>query len=91
MPKPAVHHIHLTAGAPVDYLIDLTYKDYVYYNDRTKLFKVTKTGIIPDGYQKTSLLRKHWSSVQSFDDYLRNLILLNRESGCCQESHPIWL
>lgn len=34
MPKPAVHHLHVTASAPVDYLIKLTYYDYVYYNDR---------------------------------------------------------
>ncbi len=34
MPKPAVHHCHVTAAAPVDFLIDLTYRDYVYYNDR---------------------------------------------------------
>jgi hypothetical protein len=34
MPKPAVHHCHVTAAAPVDYLIELTYRDYVYYNDR---------------------------------------------------------
>jgi len=34
MPKPAVHHCHLTAAAPIDYLIRLTYYDFVYYNDR---------------------------------------------------------
>ena len=31
MPKPAVHHCHLTAAAPLDYLIKLTYYDFVYY------------------------------------------------------------
>ncbi len=34
MPKPAVHHCHLTAAAPLDYLIKLTYYDFVYYSDR---------------------------------------------------------
>jgi hypothetical protein len=44
MPKPAVHHCHITAAAPVDLLIRLTYYDYVYYNDRAQLFKVSKNG-----------------------------------------------
>jgi hypothetical protein len=50
MPKPAVHHCHVTAAAPVDFLIDLTYRDYVYYNDRAQLFKVSKNGITEEGY-----------------------------------------
>jgi hypothetical protein len=50
MPKPAVHHLHITAGAPVDYLIKLTYEDFVYYNDRAQLFKVNRLGITEDGY-----------------------------------------
>lgn len=45
MPKPAIHHLHLTAGSPIDFLIKLTYNDYVYYNDRLMLFKVSKKGI----------------------------------------------
>ena len=32
MPKPAVHHAHLTACASLDSLIQLTYKDCVYYS-----------------------------------------------------------
>ena len=32
MPKPAVHHAHLTACADLNYLITLTYKDCVYYS-----------------------------------------------------------
>ena len=50
MPKPAVHHVHTTAGAPVEYLIKLTYEDYVYYNDRAQLFKVSRHGITEEGY-----------------------------------------
>jgi|LauGreDrversion4_2_1035121.scaffolds.fasta_scaffold556928_1 hypothetical protein len=90
MPKPAVHHLHITAAAPVEYLIELTYKDYVYYNDRAQLFKVSRLGIKEEGYQKTSLLRKHWGKAEDFDAYLTEKILLSRKDGCCQESHPIW-
>ena len=50
MPKPAVHHCHVTAAAPVDFLIELTYRNYVYYNDRAQLFKVSKNGITEEGY-----------------------------------------
>ena len=32
MPKPAVHHAHLTACADIDFLISLTYKDCVYFS-----------------------------------------------------------
>ena len=33
MPKPVVHHIHLTAACPVNYLVKkLCYYDFVYYS-----------------------------------------------------------
>lgn len=91
LPKPAVHHLHITAAAPVDYLIKLTYYDYVYYNDRAGLFKVSKKGIKEEGYQKTTTLRQYWANALDFDSYLKEKILLSRKEGCCQESHPIWM
>ena len=92
MPKPAVHHLHITAAAPVDLLIKLTYYDYVYYNDRAQLFKVSKNGPPKEeGYQKTVTLRKYWGKAEDFDNHLRQRILLSKKEGCCQESHPIWL
>lgn len=45
LPKPVLHHIHSTCLAPVDYLIKLTYNDYVYLNIRTNCFLVRKLGI----------------------------------------------
>ena len=45
MPKPVLHHIHSTCWAPVDYLIKLTYKDHVYFNEKLKSFKVTRNGM----------------------------------------------
>lgn len=33
MPKPVVHHIHLTAACPISFLVNkLCYYDFVYYN-----------------------------------------------------------
>lgn len=43
MPKPVLHHVHSTCWAPIDLLIKLTYKDYVYFNEKEKSFKVSKT------------------------------------------------
>lgn len=79
MPKPAVHHLHLTAACPLDFLVKLTRYDYVYYNERTGLFKVSKKGIPSEGYILVNNLRKHWSSSKEFDDFIKNKILLNRD------------
>lgn len=67
MPKPVVHHLHITAGAPVKFLIKLTYYDYVYYNERLDLFKVSRNGIKEEGFQKTTTLRKYWAKASDFD------------------------
>ena len=40
MPKGGLHHIHTTAAPAVDFYIQLTYNDSVYFNEREKLFKV---------------------------------------------------
>lgn len=33
MPKPVVHHIHLTAACPISHLVEkICYYSYVYYN-----------------------------------------------------------
>jgi hypothetical protein len=50
MPKPVIHHLHLTAAAPIDFLVKLTYYDHVYFNDRLNIFKVSKKGIHEEGY-----------------------------------------
>jgi len=43
MPKPVVHHIHLTAACPLDFLVSkILYYDFVYFNQKEQNFKVTK-------------------------------------------------
>lgn len=33
MPKPVIHHVHLTAACPISFLVErLCYYDFVYYN-----------------------------------------------------------
>jgi hypothetical protein len=51
MPKTAVHHIHLTAAASIDFLIrKLCYYDFVYFNQKDQMFKVSKNGCDMPGY-----------------------------------------
>ena len=90
MPKPAVHHLHTTAACPLDFLIKLTYYDYVYYNERTMLFKVSKKGIVQDGFIQVNTLRKYWGNAVDFDNYLKDIILVNKKTASSQESHQIW-
>ena len=90
MPKPAVHHIHLTASCPIEFLVKkLCYYDYVYYNQKDQMFKVSKNGCKLPGYVSVTSLRMYWESSTKFDNYLEETILL-REGIQCQEHHEIW-
>ena len=40
MPKGGLHHLHTTAAPSADFYVKLTYNDFVYFNEREKLFKV---------------------------------------------------
>ena len=90
MPKPVVHHLHLTAACPIEYLIKLTYYDYVYYNDRAQIFKVSKNGIKEEGYQRTTTLRKYWGNAEDFDNFLKGIILIDSDKAACCETRAIW-
>jgi hypothetical protein len=43
MPKPAVHHTHLTGAVDVNSLVELTYYDFVYYSEKKNDFYISKT------------------------------------------------
>ena len=57
MPKPAVHHAHLTACASLDFLLKLTYKDSVYYSQKANEFHVSAKGCTKEGFIKVNTLR----------------------------------
>lgn len=57
MPKPVVHHTHLTATADANFLVELTYIDRVYYSERENLFFVSKNGCNLSGYMLVNHLR----------------------------------
>jgi hypothetical protein len=52
MPKPGLHHLHLTGATPMRYLIKATYRDYVYYNQNLNILKVTKNKLEEEGFVK---------------------------------------
>ena len=88
MPKPAVHHIHLTAACDIDYIVhDLLYFDYVYYNQQTNIFKVNRKGVKEDGYIKVNDLRKYWHSSEDFDNHMKDIILLQHQTLQKKEHH----
>lgn len=90
MPKPAIHHIHLTAACPLDFLVKkLTYFDFVYYNKKEQKFLVNKNGCDKPGYIRTNHLRQYWKSAPDFDKYLADAITL-KQGLENQQSHEIW-
>ena len=91
MPKPAVHHLHLTAATPIRYLIKATYRDYVYYNQNLNILKVTKNKLEEEGFVKCNLLRQYWKSPADFDKYLEAKILLGPNQIDSKETHKIWM
>jgi len=51
MPKTVVQHIHLTAACNIDFLVNkLCYYDFVYFNQKDMMFKVSKAGCKLPGY-----------------------------------------
>lgn len=90
MPKPAVHHIHLSAACPLEFLVGkLAYYDYVYYNQKDQKFIVNKRGCDKPGYIRTNHLRQYWKSSTDFDKYLADAITL-KQGLKNQQSHEIW-
>jgi hypothetical protein len=58
MPKPGVHHTHITGACSLDYLIELTYYDFVYYSDKDNMFWASREkDTIPEGYIACTELR----------------------------------
>lgn len=80
MPKPAVHHIHLTAACSIDFVVDkLTYYDFVYYNQKEEKFIVNRNGCDKPGYIQTNKLRQYWKSSTEFDNHLKSVITLGKD------------
>ena len=89
MPKPAVHHAHLTACADLDFLLSLTYKDCVYYSQKANEFHVSAKGCDKPGFIKVNTLRQYWKHATEFDNYLKAKMLLKPDAEC-REDHHIW-
>lgn len=57
LPKPAVHHVHLTGCVDPDFLVKLTYYRYVFYSEKDNMFVVNQNGCEKPGYMKVNALR----------------------------------
>lgn len=92
MPKPVIHHIHLTAASTAEYLVDkLCYYDYVYYNMKANRFIVSpKEPCTTPGYVAVNRLRQYWASSTAFDEDLVRRIKLGADAVGTQESHAVW-
>ena len=78
MPKPVVHHAHLTACGNMEFLVNLTYSDSVFFSEREMKFFVSQKGCNKDGYIKVNTLRQYWKESTAFDKWLVSKI--NRAS-----------
>lgn len=87
MPKPAIHHTHLTACADKRLLLELTYHDYVYYSEKKNEYWVNKTKPAPEGYLSVNTLRAYSRDSRVFDEKIMENILLKPK---CPEDHGIW-
>ena len=90
MPKPAIHHLHMTATVSTDFLLELTYDWRVYYSKEQNLFKVSANHEFAEpGYIQVVKLRNYWHDAQKFDDWIKNKMSL-RPAHNHREDHKIW-
>jgi len=87
MPKPAIHHTHLTATADVKFLVELTYNDFVYYSEKENMFYSSMKGCNKASYIKVNTLRQYAKNSYEFDTSLEEKMLLRPK---CPEDHGIW-
>jgi len=87
MPKPAVHHIHMTACADPEFLLSLTYQDEVYYSEKKDDYYVSKTKPPPNDYFKVNVLRSYSKDWKEFDAKIMERFILKPS---CPEAHNIW-
>jgi hypothetical protein len=92
MPKGGLHHIHTTAAVPLDSYFECTKDDATYFSQRDDLFKVYPNPDLPvdEGFIRCNDLRKWSESVEEFDRYIQDQILLRRDQTENLESHDIW-
>lgn len=50
MPKGALLHYHLTAAAPIDFLLMLTKEDIVFYNKEKNKISINADKVPPEGF-----------------------------------------
>ena len=87
MPKPAIHHTHLTATADKAFLLKFTYHDYVYYSEKKNEFWVNQKKSPPADFLSMNTLRAYSRDSVKFDKDFMDKILLH---AVAKEDHQIW-
>lgn len=90
MPKPAIHHLHMTATVSTSFLLELTYDNRVYFSEKENLFKVSgDPNFQKEGYVRVNTLRHYWKDAAAFDHMLVEKMSL-RPHATHREDHKIW-
>lgn len=87
MPKPVVHHCHLSGSVPLELLVQFTYYRYVYYSEKENKFYVNQKGCTKDGYIAVNALRQYAADAKAFDKELYDKMKLQIDH---REDHKIW-
>jgi hypothetical protein len=90
MPKGALLHYHLTAAAPIEFLLSLTREKIWFYNREKNKIHISADEVPSEGYVLWNEIRENWSEEGTFDEYLKDKILLNRTDILSQNSNQIW-
>jgi len=90
MPKGGHLHLHLTASCKIDFLMELSKEDCVYYNEKDNKFKIFVDLEPEEGYIKSSEMRENWNKEGTFDEFIRSKILLNEKDLSSKHSSTIW-
>ncbi|CAI2366365.1 unnamed protein product [Moneuplotes crassus] len=91
MPKGAHLRLHQIAAYPLDFIINVTYKDDAYYNIKeNRLSTFSNKAAAKPGFHKCNFLRKNWKFGGTFDSFLRSKILITEDELKSQEHSEIW-
>jgi hypothetical protein len=90
MPKGAHLHLHVAAAIPLDFMINLTYEDNVYYSMAENKLYTFLEGPIRSGFEKCIDIRKNWREEGTFSEFLRQKIILTADEIESQQSSKIW-
>ena len=89
MPKGGHLHFHVDGGFPMELILNLTRKDNAYYNYKHNFLSSLSANDEKEGYERCNDLRTI-GPKSSFDEFLKEQILLTAQDISSQNSNKIW-